>query len=303
MMPAFEVEAHAVGKQDHHGLAMGDVADAAERMADRMHDAHHSVREAGACEQAAERERGAHIKVPWLFARAHEIFGDERDRLACQRIGNGVLLDGGIGLDRVGERVDARRGSELRRQRSGEQRVKESNVRHELIRSVGKLLVRFFIGDDRNERNFAARACGSGNGDERVEVVLQDLGALQLSDVAVADRDRGSGTLRGVDDRTATERDEAVAPFLFVDGCHIVHYGKRRVGRHLVVESEGKARFGQAMDRMVGDAERHEIRIGYHERFGHAHLNEDNGQLVERMFAADDAGRAVEFKSVHKGSP
>ena len=126
---------------------------------------------------------------------------------------------------------------------------------------------------------------------------------MQLSDVAVADRDRGSGTLRGVDDRTATERDEAIAPFLFVDGCHIVHYGKRRVRRHLIVESEGEARFGQAMDRMVGDAERHEISIGYHERFGHAHLDEDDGQLVERMLAADDAGRAVEFKSVHEGSP
>ena len=126
---------------------------------------------------------------------------------------------------------------------------------------------------------------------------------MQLSDVAVADRDRGSGTLRGVDDRTATERDEAIAPFLFVDGRHIVHYRKRRVRRHLIVESEGKARFGQAMDRMIGDTERHKIRVGYHERFGHAHLDEDNGQLVERMFAADDAGRAVEFKSVHEGSP
>ena len=73
-------------------------------------------------------------------------------------------------------------------------------MRHELIRSVGELLVRLLIGDDRNERNFAARACGSGNGDEWVEVVLQDLSALQLSDVAVADRDRGSGALRGVDD-------------------------------------------------------------------------------------------------------
>ena len=54
---------------------------------------------------------------------------------------------------------------------------------------------------------------------------------------------------------------------------------------------------------MIGDTERHKIRVGYHERFGHAHLDEDNGQLVERMLAADDAGRAVEFKSVHEGSP
>ena len=126
---------------------------------------------------------------------------------------------------------------------------------------------------------------------------------MQLSDVAIADRDRGGGTLRGVDDRTATERDEAIASFLFVDGCHIVHHGKRRVRRLLIVESEGEARFGQAMDRMVGDAERHEICVGYHERFGHAHLDEDDGQLVERMFAADDAGGAVKFKSVHEGSP
>lgn len=163
--------------------------------------------------------------------------------------------------------------------------------------------MRFLIGDNRNERNFAARACGSGNGDERVEVVLQDLGTLQLSDVAVADRDRGGGTLRGVDDRTATERDEAIAPFLFVDGRYIVHYGKRRVRRYLVVESEGEARFGQAMDCVVRDAERHKIRVGYHERFGHAHLDEDDRQLVERMFAADDAGGAVKFKSVHEGSP
>ena len=163
--------------------------------------------------------------------------------------------------------------------------------------------MRFLIGNDCNERNFAARACGSGNGDERIEVVLQNLGTLQLSDVAVADRDRGSGTLRGVDDRTATERDEAIAPFLLINGRHIIHYRKRRVRRHLIVESEGKACFGQAMDRMVSDAECHKIRVGDHERFGHAHLNEDNGQLVERMFAADDAGRAVEFKSVHKGSP
>ena len=72
----------------------------------------------------------------------------------------------------MGKCVDTRGCSKLRRKRSGEQRVKESNVRHELIRSVGKLLVRFFIGDDRNERNFAARACGSGNGDEQIEVVL-----------------------------------------------------------------------------------------------------------------------------------
>ena len=126
---------------------------------------------------------------------------------------------------------------------------------------------------------------------------------MQLSDVAVADRDRGSGALRGVDDRTATERDEAIAPFLLVNGRHIIHYRKRRVRRYPIVESEGKACFGQAMDRMIGDTECHKIRVGDHERFGHAHLNEDNGQLVERMFAADDAGRAVEFKSVHKGSP
>ena len=163
--------------------------------------------------------------------------------------------------------------------------------------------MRFFVGDDRNERNFTARACGSGNSDERVEVVLQDLGALQLSDVAIADRDRGSGALRGIDDRTAAERDEAIAPFLFVDSCYIVHHGERRVRRHLVVESEGKARFGQAMDCVVRDAERHKIRVGYHERFGHAHLDEDDGQLVERMFAADDAGWAVKFKSVHEDSP
>ena len=126
---------------------------------------------------------------------------------------------------------------------------------------------------------------------------------MQLSDVAVADRDRGRSAFRGVDDRAATEGDEAIASFLFVDGCYIVHHGKRRVRRHLIVEGEGEARFGQAMDRMVGDAERHEIRVGHHERFGHAHLNEDDGQLVECMFAADDASGAVEFKSVHEGSP
>ena len=57
------------------------------------------------------------------------------------------------------------------------------------------------------------------------------------------------------------------------------------------------------MDCVVRDAERHKIRVGYHERFGHAHLDEDDGQLVERMFAADDAGWAVKFKSVHEDSP
>ena len=57
------------------------------------------------------------------------------------------------------------------------------------------------------------------------------------------------------------------------------------------------------MDCVVRDAERHKIRVGYHERFGHTHLDEDDGQLVERMFAADDAGGAVKLKSVHEGSP
>lgn len=57
------------------------------------------------------------------------------------------------------------------------------------------------------------------------------------------------------------------------------------------------------MNGVIGDAESHEICVGYHKRLGHSHLNEDDGQLVERMLAADDAGGTVELKSVHEGSP
>ena len=45
MYAMVEVEAHAVGKEHHHGLAVRDVAEPAERVAERMHDAHHGVAE------------------------------------------------------------------------------------------------------------------------------------------------------------------------------------------------------------------------------------------------------------------
>ena len=157
------------------------------------------------------------------------------------------------------------------------------------------MLVR--VGHHGHQRHLAAGAGGGGHGDERRQVVREDLGALQRGEVHACARQRGGRALGGVDDRAAADGHEPVTSALLVEVRHLVDHVHRGVGRHLVEHVVGDAGGVEHVGELGGDAQFDQARVGHHERMRHALRDELGGQLVEGAAAADDLGGAVELET------
>ena len=296
---SIQVEPHAVGEQHHHGLAVRDAAEAAQRVADGVHDAHHGVRERRARHKRSQRQAGARFGVGAVAAGRGQVRRDQLDRLRGERVGHGVLLDGRVRLDGVGERVHAGGGRQLRRQRRGERGVEDGHVRHQLVRGERQLRMLVRVGHHGDQRHLAAGAGRRGHGDERRQVGLQNLRALQRGEVHALAGQRRGRALRRIDDRAAADGHEPVAAAFGVQARHLVYHVHRRVGRHLVEHLVGHVGGIQHAGQLRGHAQLHEARVGHHQRVLHAAVGHLVGQLVQRMRATDDFRGATEFESLH----
>ena len=156
----------------------------------------------------------ARVDVRAVAAGHRQVGRDKLDGLHREGVAHGVLLDGRVRLDGMRERVHAGGGRELRRQRRGERRVEDGRVRHQLVGGERQFRVLLRVGHHGHERHLAAGAGRGGHGDERRQVGVEDLRALQRGEVHPLAGKRGGRALRSVDDRAAADGHEPVAAAL-----------------------------------------------------------------------------------------
>ena len=125
------------------------------------------------------------------------------------------------------------------------------------------------VGHHGHERYLAAGAGGSWHGDERRQVGVQDLRALQRGEVHALAGERGGRALRGVDDRASADGHEPVAAALGVEARHLVHHVHGRVGRHLVEHLVGYAGGVQHVGELGGHVQLHRARVRHDQRVRH----------------------------------
>ena len=222
---------HGVGveAQDllHHqrvGDAVRDVVEGAELVGHRVHDAEEGVREGHAGHRRGVRHLLAGLRVRRLRDRRvvalRQVLEDVLQGLDGEAVGVARRHHRGVGLEGVGDGVDARRARQAGRRHHLDVGVDDRHLRHQLVVGERILHARLLVGDDGERRHLRARA---GRGRDRDEVGL--LAHLRervdaLADVHEAHRHvlevalrvlvEDPHDLRGVHRRAAADRDDHV---------------------------------------------------------------------------------------------
>ena len=121
-------------RQEHAvRAAVGDAEARADRVGERVVDADERVREREARDRRGVGHVGARPEVVAVGDRARQRVEDQVHRLQAEGVGVRRREDRDVGLERVGQRVDAGVGRHLRRQRQREPRIDDGDVGHERV--------------------------------------------------------------------------------------------------------------------------------------------------------------------------
>ena len=166
-------------------------------------------------------------------------------RLICGRAAN-VCLHG------VRQGVHARGRGKVRRQRIRELRVQHGVAGNQRKAHNGVFVVRVAIGDNGCQRDFAARACGGGDGNKHRNTTQHAQHAFHLAHGFVGIGNTGADCLCAVHGRAAANGDNAVAIVLVVERQCFLHVIDGGVGKRFVVHGEGNARLAQRFLKRCG---------------------------------------------------
>ena len=248
---------------------MRAVVDAARRLA-------HGVGGAGAlgavghaAEGRGVRHPRARLEVGAVGDGALEPGGDQLDRLEGHGVVEELVVVARVALDRVRQRVHARRGGDRRRQPEHELGVDDGGVRRDEGGAADvELDLAARVGDHRPERHLAAGAGGGRHGDQRRDAALDGIvPPLVLRDRAAVgghDADR----LGDVHGRAAAHGHEAVAALGRVQVGGRVDEVDVGVGHHLGEDD----RVGSSVDDAGGEAGGDDALVRDQERPAHAEL-------------------------------
>jgi hypothetical protein len=235
-----QVEAQHVREQQRVGQPVGDAELAPQRVRQRVDRAGVDRPEAHAAVQAAERDGAAGGQVVALERRPLQVRGDEPDTgqrvRVHQRVGEAV----GERLDAVGQRVDAGRGGQGRRDVAGQFRVDVRGVGHEVRADDALLQLLGLVEQDRVGGHLAAGAGGRGDAGQEAGPGADAADAETVAHVPRLAHQR-CDKLGDVHDAAAAEADHRVTPRVGRGGAGLAEVGHRWLGRDGRAERGGDA--------------------------------------------------------------
>ena len=268
---------------------MRQVVEAAELMGHGMDVAEGGIIECDAGEVLAVGHLVAGVEVIAIGDGFRQVFLDHVDGLQGSGIRQWVRSGGDISFDGVRQRIHARCGREARRHALHEDRVVDSDLRRDAPVEDGHLDLAARIRDDAETRDLGSRAGRRVDGHQRDHLVLGDVDALVVVDLAAVGCNEADG-LGAVVRRTAAEGDDAVTALLFegLDASHDILVRRVRlstaedVSRQALVLEDLLDIVGHAGFRQEGICDDHRMRAieALHELAG----------FVDSTFTKDIAG-------------
>lgn len=171
---------------------------------------------------------------------------DEPDRVQSRGVGDGSRGRGNVGLDRVRQRIHARRRSQPFGHPQHQQGVVHGDGGGASSVDNRHLDVALHVGDDSETSHLGGSARGGVDSDERGDVLCELVDALVVADVPAVgghDRDALGRVVRGA----AAEADDEVALLFLVNVDPGVDLLDRRVRLDAVVDDGGDPERGQEL--------------------------------------------------------
>ena len=160
------------------------------------------------------------------------------------------------------QRVDSGAGGDTRRLRDGERRIEDRDFRRGLRIAARHLLMRLFVGNQRERLALAARAGGRRNGDEREHRIRRLADSPVVLHPSAIGQDEVAA-LRRIHAAAAAEADDQFDRFALRDLDTAIDIDRRRILPHRVEhrnlqtsgfeKSHGPARVPDRGDAFVGD--------------------------------------------------
>ena len=206
---AHDAEAGDGRQQQRVAEAVGEVEVGADRAAHAVDERDARVRERGAGEGGAEHHGLACRLVVGVLDHAAHVRADQPRRLEREHVGEDGGLLGDVGLDRVGERVDADPRGQVRRRAHRQLVVRDGDAGHQVAVEHHHLHVALGVGDDRHARDLAPGAGRRRDRHERQAGARDLVVARVVAHVARVGEGHG-GRLGRVHRAAAADRHDAV---------------------------------------------------------------------------------------------
>ena len=282
------------------GGAVGGVEEAAHRRREAVHGAQPGVGQGQAAEEARDGEVDADGLRRVALEGPAQGAGRAGEALAAEAVDEGVGADGDERLDELGERVEAARGHDVRREADQEVGVDDRGAGQHQRAAQARLHSVLGRGEDGVARHLRAGAGGRRDGHERSGGPPDRLPAaddLQVVERVAAVAEEGGHGLAGVDRAAAPAGHHQVDALGAGGGCPAPHVGDGRLAggrkRHdrEARRRQGVARGGGPLDGAPGDEERPA-----------AEGSSDLREAGHRSGAEEDAGRRGELEP-HDATP
>ena len=188
------------------------------------------------------------------------------------------------------QRIHSGGGSDARRQAKHEVRIKRDCHRNQLVVHDGEFPLGLRIGDDRDNRDFGARAGGGRDGEERqhrlahLEVPVQRLRAAAL---CTASDDR----LGRIDRRSPAHCQNRIGAGLLHAGNTFHHNGDRRIRLDIGIHVGGDPGCLQCGQHGIYDLQVQQHCIGYHQDRAQSAVGDHPHELSGRPWPGKDEWR------------
>ena len=258
----FGVEPHHVRQQHPVDHPVRQVQQASDLMTHRVRGAEDRVRERQPRFEGSLGHQHACRHLCGPLHGADQVVGDHLHGPQRVMVGELVVTQRHERLDAMGEGVQTGGRVEPVRHRGQQARVDDRGVGNQRAAQDGDLGVAGGVGDDAELRHVGPGPRRRRDHHERRDGHLRLVHALVVEDVATVGGQDGY-PLGGVDDRSAADGDEDIAPLLgvaLIAGGDLVVF---RVGREIVPDDGPHTLLTQVRDHLVDPARRNQPGVGH----------------------------------------
>ena len=250
------------GQKNGIGKAVGNVISSAERMSDGVDVAHIGFGEGTACIVGGPEHVSAGVDIEAFFDGGVEIFKDKFHGL--EGIFPGAVSGGvaDIGLHGVGQGIHSGGGGDERRQAKCHLRVQHCVVRNQEKVVDGIFVSAFIVGDDGSQSGLAAGACGSGDGDEKGQLMVDFEDSFHFGETLFRAGGPGTDGLGAVHAGTSAETDDGLAVVGKIEIQGLLDVGSSGIGNSSVVDDAGDSGIGQSLFEALCEAELSDAAVG-----------------------------------------
>ena len=293
-----EVELHDGRQKDAVRRAVVKPVVGAQRMCERVHDAESRVGERASREHGRQGDGVGGFRVRGVVHVGSRVLADIGDRLKRQGFRPGIGAGRADRFDGVGQGVHHRARRDVGGKFGQKRRIDDGESREQRVVGQYRFDHQLLVRDDGTHGDLAARACRSGNGDER-RAGFRGLSASVIVARHASVRDDGEGRLGGVHRAAAARGDEAVAPVLVEEIAGRDDAGVRGVRLGLIVELIVERPIFESLDDRVERPARCESRIGDEHRFRHPQALCFFSDVGDLSATEANAGAGCDFKRFH----